>query len=339
MMNSEVISGPTARNMVAIPQVHIELNSWRWQDRIPVNLPNAPTDWLKFSLASWPFNPNFKAGQYVSVLGSLVTDDPHCGNDAWGKACDRWAPRFLYPAQGEDHYGRYTEIHPPDLIQVIDERPQTETTYGLVMYADVGQSNSISIDLSPKAPRPTTRGLWKVAYEEIWGPESFNANPSGNCHNTSINAFADHIQVRAITCGGTPPFGAAGRIRALYRLWWEPMPNEMVISSGISYLPNHSIQVELRALNLASTQLAGQVYDNRGSYLGTTNSAIIRNPNCRVTRKTQVVQEIGPDGKVYRVRRFCEDWTYTPSSEEFTVKSVGYQDKKITVKYFQTTCE
>jgi len=67
---SEKVLGTTAKSLLSIPFVDVEVNSWLFRGRTRTNLPNPPSDWIPFPNAVWPFNPPaISAGQYVRVFG------------------------------------------------------------------------------------------------------------------------------------------------------------------------------------------------------------------------------------------------------------------------------
>jgi hypothetical protein len=92
-----------------------------------------------------------------------------------------------------------------------------DTVYGLTMWAAPYETNYLSVNLQPQVPKPA--GEWRVAYEEIIGPETQAPNPSG--HYINVLRSNDFIHVHAQTCGSS---NTTGRIRALYRVWWEVAP-------------------------------------------------------------------------------------------------------------------
>jgi hypothetical protein len=77
-----------------------------------------------------------------------------------------------------DHFARWTEIHPPDLIEVIDEKLSTVTVRGLALCARVAATpgpiipscEEIEVDISPEAPRPANS---RIAFQELRGPECY----------------------------------------------------------------------------------------------------------------------------------------------------------------------
>jgi hypothetical protein len=216
--DSELVTGTISKQLVSRPFLDVEVNSWKWRGRRPLNMPNPPSDWIQFSATSWPYNPpSINAGTYISVFGSLVTDSPHPSNPRWAGQIDRWQSGWLERPEQEGHWARWTEIHPADLVQVIDNRPKGDEIYGLTLYADDGETTSLVVDLPPPLPKPV--GDWRAAYEQIIGPETRAPNPS--CHSISVTKFSDHIRVTAQTCGAS---FTTGRIRAIYRVWWEAIP-------------------------------------------------------------------------------------------------------------------
>jgi hypothetical protein len=164
----------SARNAVALPTIHVELNSWGWNKVFPPGMSRPPRDWTHIQSdcsAVWPFNPSQPdplesqltvprdqlgldkvntRGPYVRMTGSLVTDSPHdveqragtwfcrnlaiCTNDDFV-----WEGSVLDWAPGmspddPNHPARWTEMHPLDLIELDDKDPRV-TVRGLALAA------------------------------------------------------------------------------------------------------------------------------------------------------------------------------------------------------------
>ncbi len=162
------VSGFTPRRMVALPLIHVELNGWGWGagTDVPATVPK-PNDWtaslqgcvLPFDpflggrlapmsgyLSAGVFGPR---GPYVRIAGSLVADHPHDkeaqllgflshyfglqGADAeraeWVGSVSDWMPGVS--SDSPDHYARWTEIHPPDLIEILPAQARWVTVRGV----------------------------------------------------------------------------------------------------------------------------------------------------------------------------------------------------------------
>ena len=257
--------GSTPRKSVSIPLINVELNSWGWENRYPPG-GGKPADWTHKQTdckdVAWPFDPsqpekakpritleNGKRGPYVRMSGSLVTDSPHdvqsrpntwfCRNFAicdsakaeWEGSVQDWAPRPGASSEESDHTARWTEMHPPDLIEVIDRREPSVTVRGLALAARVAATpgpifpscEKQEFDIYPEASRPAN----KVArYEELRASYPAVFFPWGeNADNGSwIQVLDDHIRVKAKVCGGALG-GSPGRFKAIYRVWWgDPTP-------------------------------------------------------------------------------------------------------------------
>ena len=217
---------------------------------------------------AWPFDPSQpdktkarimleagKRGPYVRMSGSLVTDGPHDGEDLfwtwvcrqfnmcdhpldtsnpiereWRSSVPDWAPRPGASSDEADHPARWTEMHPPDLIEVLDQRTPNFTVCGLALAARVAitpgpifpSCEKQEFDIYPEAPRPPDS---VVAYQELRGSYPEVHFPWGeNADNGSwIQSRGDYIHVKAQVCGGALG-GSPGRFKALYRVWWQPKP-------------------------------------------------------------------------------------------------------------------
>jgi hypothetical protein len=247
-----MLAGGTPRKAVSIPLIKVELNSWGWLSRFP--LASKPHDWTHLQEnckpVVWPFDPDqpnpsrsqIQAGDYVRISGSIVTDSPHdvqhrpgtifcrwfamCGSTEaeWESSVPDWAPGKSNA--DPDHPGRYTEIHPPDLIEVLEAPQPRVTVRGLALAARVAATPGPIIpscekqefDIFPEAPRPPNS---KVAYEELRGPETFFPWGENGDNGSWIQVFDDHIHVKAQVCGGAIG-GSPGRFKAIYRVSWQP---------------------------------------------------------------------------------------------------------------------
>lgn len=312
--------------------VHCEISSWGWRDRFPPNLNHPPTDWSGFNQNNsprsdfWAFNPNFSAGQYVSVFGSFVMDGAHSSKAVWhpasiknpreelSKWCPGWPWACAYAEGPVELLANYTEIHPVDLIEPIDNRLQTETTFGIILTSNVGDCNSLSLNLSPDPSivRPPNS---VVAYREIIGAEWLDPNknnlikpPFYSPQFIRVVKSADHITVTANTCGnGTT---SHGRIKALYSLWWEPaqrIPHEMNIT--VTPFPinlNSATTFTITASDIdINIPVNAEIFYNN-IRIGVTNSTITY--AFRPVRTRHVIIERDGRGKPHRTIKFINSY-------------------------------
>lgn len=284
---SGVAGSGTANDKIVrvTPTIKCEVNSWMFQGQRPPALSSPPNDWIRFAPPGgiWPFLPNTPDGQYVSVHGSLVTDNPHSGPwsyiwDVPGKTpreIDKWCPGWpwAYPGEGRDHLARWTEIHPVDDIRAQVDPGRHETVYGLLLTSNVRDCNSMQVTLTPRTPRPPNT---VAAYKELIGSESLDPNNDSSRHYIRVTKTPDSITVTAHTCGDS--LGSHGRIKALYRLWWEPAlvtpPSPRVLNVSVSPTRirlNVSVWVTVNAKDaVTGVAVAGKVkIDNR--IVGDTN--------------------------------------------------------------------
>jgi hypothetical protein len=118
-------------------------------------------------------------GRYVRVVGSLVSDAPHATKataGVWlvrnlGMALDPQhvihAAESSWSEGGEespDNPARWTEIHPPDLIEPLPDRAPEETVRGVTVHPPEGafsrSSAPMDLTLAPPGPRPVwARGI------------------------------------------------------------------------------------------------------------------------------------------------------------------------------------
>jgi Repeat of unknown function (DUF346) len=249
------------------------------------------------------------------------------GTIAAGPAVCSWAPgRLDVFGKGADNALWYASF---------DDHVPTETVYGLVIWADVGKVNSIEVMLQPKTAKPDPS--WKVGFQEVLGPECVNANPGPGIHYTSVEELGDAIRVIAQTGGGNGVGATPGRIRALYRVWWEPLgSNIMSVHAQTNYFDDHHVEIEFKIFDAANRSLSGTVYNDQSVLLGTTATTISRSPTCTVVKKSKVVV----DNSVHPPSKSTvsyEEWHYTPASEDFVVKSDGFANAGVTVSYYHET--
>jgi hypothetical protein len=238
------------------PLIHIELNGWRRSEH-PNEVP--PEDW-GFSDADsqrcggvlWAYNPlrplpwqpNLTAGQYVRIVGSLVTDEPHfseaqvptwlCRNFNVRPACSFETAQVNSVKQtwggnkaetDPDNVARWTEVHPPDIIVVMKDKNPTETLRGIALAAGncllFCGTESIDEDIYPPGPRPSASATFRV--KELVGPETnYGTIVEGNTdkNGAEISYFPDHVHIHA-KVQGQIFWGAPGKFKALYRVFWE----------------------------------------------------------------------------------------------------------------------
>jgi len=231
--------------VAAVPLIAVELTGWsRSYPFSATRASEPPTGW-RFTGAEgcpetlWPFNPrNTLAGdpplvgdgsQYVRMVGSLVTDSPHISQAelptwlclvhiacrpedldrtasiAWG-GYDEWNP---------SHPGRWTELHPPDTIQVLASPPKTEALYGVAIISSnclIGAcaAKGVDTDLFPPSPRPGPG--WVASYSKI-------ASVAQRVEENSVVPLGDRIHVR-IRVRGEPLLGVPGKYKAFFRVFW-----------------------------------------------------------------------------------------------------------------------
>jgi len=248
----------SARSALARPTVHVELNSWGWGSE-SLSPPGKirPPDWTHVqsncpNQVPWPFDPmqpdrtkpRLSVGDYVRMSGSLLTDDPHdvqtrpgtffcsvlsiCSNDEyeWESSVPNWRLYPNMPNNDPNHPARWTEMHPPDLIQALDPKERRATVRGVALAAKVGSFPFVSnceqreFDLAPEATRPPDS---VVGFEELRGPEVFFPLGQNADNGSWVSDLGDYIHVKARICG-EGLFGRPGRFKAIYRVWWKPAP-------------------------------------------------------------------------------------------------------------------
>jgi hypothetical protein len=168
--------------VVGQPLIRIELGGWDtlkqkgppplgWQRRGAEGCPNAffAFDPLQPVLT----RPRLRPGQYVRVIGSLVSDAPHGSKafvGAWlvrslGIAMDPthriYAAQSIWsegPEENPNNPARWVELHPPDLIEPLPDREGSETVRGVAICVDNNifprTTKPPALAFSPPGPRP-----------------------------------------------------------------------------------------------------------------------------------------------------------------------------------------
>jgi hypothetical protein len=274
---------------VTTPVFHVELNGWpenpsahpgdHWTKGA-----HRPADWTAVARDAngdpiepgvvWPFVPTvdsggrrLAAGDYVRVSGSLVTDVPHqAGGDFW-TALDQltgiriWNDDYLFAANdwdaghGEDDEScpaRWTEFHPPDLVELVDpteptsadldhpSHPRAERIYGVAVIARAaplnlsGADKSLTVDLAPPGPRPGPHS--RLFVREFVGPETnFRSIVEGNhgLDGAQMTLAGDHVRLH-VAVHGEPFAGPPGKFKAVYRVGWENDPASYLLAVLVS---------------------------------------------------------------------------------------------------------
>ena len=154
-------TGPLATRsawaLIARPIVHVEVTSWdpaRHRGQQP------PAGWQRLAVPGcasnilWPYDPRnpvrgqppLAPGQYVRIVGSLVTDDPHVrineeeadyasenravhgilGGDDPTTLAVRLFWEQERPANSPLNGSRWTELHPPDRVEIVQHPPRRD---------------------------------------------------------------------------------------------------------------------------------------------------------------------------------------------------------------------
>jgi len=180
-------------------------------------------------------------GDYVSVVGALISDDPHWDKDfpqqytaaskAWGDHPFTYVWRYAEPTKEDPaNPSRWTEIHPPDAVTVIRLAPApppnlTVRCVAVIAQAGFNWANSKTLDLDIPSPglRPDPMAQLQIA--ESVGPETIqrtivegNADHSGA--DTWVTIAGDgtgtaHVHVKVQAHGGFWP--VFGQFKAIYR--------------------------------------------------------------------------------------------------------------------------
>jgi hypothetical protein len=249
-------TGPDAYRQISNPLVGVEINGWKpGNDRgvlkpddwaFPADGSAAGQDFLNaYGLPDtrWPFDPRFLEGdtpRYARVAGSLVADKEHGGG---GLTAGLRAWRAGMPNEAGEAPTRATEVHPPDLIEVLPDPGRSETLRGVAVVAGTGAFESAEQELdariSPSGPRPSPQH--GISVVEMVGPETDlstvvggNASLDGAFLQSSSYDIRLWVKVRRTGVGGRP-----GKFKAIYRVFWDipGLPRPQGWWSGSGTLP------------------------------------------------------------------------------------------------------
>ncbi len=250
---TEILSRTSARGKYGEPIVHIELDAWRrvGDERGDPPLPNTWTftNDCNSGQAVWPFdplnpkagNPPLAPGQYVRVVGSLVTDAPHMSQD-W--IATNSVLRFGYAATvtslGKEradlgqanaikqmwgglnefdgsHPARWNEVHSPDYIEVLPPKDRTETVRCVALVAQNGLFSGDTEALTAQIRPPGRPTRWHVlSSRKRIGP----ATVSSTVQIDQTTPFNDRLQIH-VQVQGQSGLGSAGKFHAVYRVGWR----------------------------------------------------------------------------------------------------------------------
>jgi hypothetical protein len=234
--------GASAWQIESRPLIRIEFGGW---DEAKLGNP-PPEDWRSRGSAGCPGvffafdplrpvreGPMLEPGRYVRVVGSLVSDAPHATKataGVWlvrnlGLALDPQhvihAAESAWSEGGEedpDNPARWTEIHPPDLIEPVPEPDPEETVRGVTIRAPEGaffQSPApVDLSLSPPGSRPAwARG---IAVRETILDAPLDSSFQRSREACRLEEGNDRVQIRI----DLESVGAS-RFAALFRVAWS----------------------------------------------------------------------------------------------------------------------
>jgi hypothetical protein len=203
---------------------------------------NKPPIWPFDRTRPSPGNVLIPDGTYVRVYGSLVTDKRHSGgfSPTINDAIELWKTGL---GNNQDDQARWTEVHPPDWIDVLPA-PGSQVLNGVVVAAPgtfpwrARIESVLDVDiLAPPKPAPNS----VLNFREIVGPETDlgtimegNATLTGAAITQITNPDGIRVHVKV---GGRRSFvgGDPGKFRALYWLSWDapgPTPPGPPLGTG-----------------------------------------------------------------------------------------------------------
>ena len=264
-----VLAEVSARNSVRAqydkPCTEVEIDGWPRHDLFRGS-PPLPADWTFRNecrsdrtawpdVAVWPYNPRnpkhgdppLAPGQYVRVVGSLVTDHPHMMADqiatnlvlrsgyaaavqALGQEradvgqvnAIRWMWGDNRSPDDESHPARYNEIHSPDYIEVlpgVHERKETVRAIAIVAQNGLfsGDEEEITAEIRPPGARPSPQHV--LTYRKLVDPSTLGSTVLTDEVTPLGDAIRVHVKVQ-----GQAPMGASGKFFGIYRVGWQQLP-------------------------------------------------------------------------------------------------------------------
>jgi hypothetical protein len=123
---------------------------------------------------------------------------------------------------------RWTEMHPVDGIWILEKTKMPRYTLrGVAVLARngllVGDQQALDLDIYPPGPRPANM---QALVQESVGPETNDSTIiEGNAtlNGAQISYYGDHVHIH-VKVQGQGGWGAPGKFKALYRVYWEPIP-------------------------------------------------------------------------------------------------------------------
>jgi hypothetical protein len=209
---------------------------WAWDPRCPSNDGN-----VRLTSLERDQETDTQHADYVLIEGALITDDPHWDDTRWGPGSKAWGERFWeYGANPKEHPrnpSRWTEIHPPDRIEILPYKAPVETVRCAAVVAPSGYNwadeRSLSFVIDTVGPRPDPEATLECI--ELVGPETnVRTISEGNADHTGAligkvidsNGFGHvHVHVKVRGEGGFRP--VYGQFKAIYRVYWQLPPRRL----------------------------------------------------------------------------------------------------------------
>ena len=341
---------PTLWMAASTPIVAIELNGYR---ALPDHFGKPPpADWTKTEDRApnviWAFQPSqpggvdLQVGDYVRVVGSLITDAPH--NDEPGK----WVVERLHTWFGggaakeyaavsraweggrADHDpanpARWTEIHPPDLMERVGGPARRELLRAVAVIARSATFSpraavrTIDVVLQPPGARVPHE---RVGFREYVGPETRPESVLSHVVRPRDDGIYVHVTVRGDRFDGA--FGGGpGKFKAVYHLWWEADPGPWTMRASVA--PTHvgagvpaTITVSASDADTGSPVAGTVLLDGKG--IGQANTSITHT----FKMKSEPVWDPGD-------AHTKGHWTAKIAPNRLVVRAPGYQDAVVELR-------
>jgi hypothetical protein len=176
-------------------------------------------------------NGYFRDGEYVRVVGALVTDFPH------GRVWKYPYPHIPNYQTDKNNPARWTEIHPIDVIERVDPPRDAngmlhkETVKCVAAVAENGDLGEFTGDTTPfRARIPAPEKPDPLAQLRFIEHIDNTGNTLMHTASRRVDVHSNYIEVSG-GVQGEGNLGVYGKFKACYRVFWEPGPPQIRITS------------------------------------------------------------------------------------------------------------
>lgn len=264
-VSQEIIGRSSSRARYEEPIIEIELDGWQRTDPYR-GQPPLPADWIITNDCNggntvWPYDPlhpggssaALKVGDYVRVVGSLVSDEPHMMQDqiatnyvlrfGYGSAVQvlgqeradngalaavKWLWGGNLHSDDAAHPARWNEIHSPDFFEVMQPPDRNEIVRCIAVVAQNGTFSGDIEEITAEIPLPGRTSRWHtIGVQKTIGPATIFSTILRD--EVSIAHHRVRVHVRVQGQGG---LGANGKFVAFYRVRWVGISPRIESAAG-----------------------------------------------------------------------------------------------------------